>query len=119
MLELNIVPCANIDFTFLRYLRSVGMTSLHVVRTVEREWSDEMDNDLISRQAALNAIGDEPLAWTEGEYELGLQYQWQSDVDALNACFTQRLCICIEQRAVGRQAKFTDAIDLRHTRANR
>jgi hypothetical protein len=24
------------------------------------------------------------LAWTEGEYELGLQNQWQSDVDALN-----------------------------------
>ena len=41
-------------------------------------------NDLISRQAAIDALGEKPLAWTEGEYELGLQNQWQSDVDALN-----------------------------------
>ena len=41
--------------------------------------------DLISRQAAIDALGDTPLAWTEGEYELGLQNQWQSDVDALKA----------------------------------
>jgi len=40
--------------------------------------------DYISRQAAIDAIGEKPLAWTEGEYELGLQNQWQSDVDALN-----------------------------------
>ena len=40
-------------------------------------------DDLISRQAAINALGDKPLSWTEGEYELGLQNQWQSDVDAL------------------------------------
>lgn len=39
--------------------------------------------DLISRRAALDAIGDEPLVWMDGEYELGLQNQWQSDVDAL------------------------------------
>ena len=43
-----------------------------------------MNNDLISRQAAIDALGEKPLAWTEGEYELGLQNQWQSDVDALN-----------------------------------
>ncbi len=42
-------------------------------------------DDLISRQAAIDALGDKPLAWTEGEYELGLQNQWQSDVDALKA----------------------------------
>ena len=41
--------------------------------------------DLIERQAAVDALGDKPLAWTEGEYELGLQNQWQSDVDALKA----------------------------------
>jgi len=40
--------------------------------------------DTISRQAAIDALGEKPLAWTEGEYELGLQNQWQSDVDALN-----------------------------------
>ena len=42
-------------------------------------------SDLISRQAAIDALGEKPLAWTEGEYELGLQNQWQSDVDALKA----------------------------------
>lgn len=42
------------------------------------------ETDLISRQAAIDALGEKPLAWTEGEYELGLQNQWQSDVDALN-----------------------------------
>ena len=41
-------------------------------------------HDLISRQAAIDALGEKPLAWTEGEQELGLQNQWQSDVDALN-----------------------------------
>lgn len=41
-------------------------------------------DDLISRQAAIGALGEKPLAWTEGEYELGLQNQWQSDIDALN-----------------------------------
>ena len=41
-------------------------------------------SDLISRQAAIDALGEKPLAWTEGEYEFGLQNQWQSDVDALN-----------------------------------
>lgn len=42
------------------------------------------ETELISRQAAIDALGEKPLAWTEGEYELGLQNQWQSDVDALN-----------------------------------
>ena len=41
------------------------------------------ETDLIRRQAAIEALGDKPLAWTEGEYELGLQNQWQSDIDAL------------------------------------
>lgn len=40
-------------------------------------------SNLISRQDAIDALGEKPLAWTEGEYELGLQNQWQSDVDAL------------------------------------
>ena len=44
---------------------------------------EDATSDLIDRQAAIDALGDKPLAWTEGEYELGLQNQWQSDVDAL------------------------------------
>jgi hypothetical protein len=39
--------------------------------------------DAISRQAAIDALGEKPLAWVEGEYELGLQNQWENDVDAI------------------------------------
>lgn len=42
-------------------------------------------SDLISRQAAIDALGEKPLAWLEGEYELGLQQQWEADVDAIKA----------------------------------
>ena len=41
--------------------------------------------DCISRQAAIDALGEKPLAWTDGEYELALQQQWESDVDAIKA----------------------------------
>lgn len=41
-------------------------------------------DDLISRAAALEEIGEQPLSWSDGEYELGLQDQWASDVDAIN-----------------------------------
>lgn len=40
-------------------------------------------NDLISRQAAIDAIGEKPLAWIESEYEHGLQNQWERDMDAI------------------------------------
>lgn len=42
-------------------------------------------SDCISRQAAIDALGEKPLAWLEGEYELGLQNQWENDVDAIKA----------------------------------
>ena len=42
-------------------------------------------NDTIYRQAAIDALGEKPLAWTEGEYELGLQNQWEHDTDAIKA----------------------------------
>ena len=42
-------------------------------------------SDSISRQAAIDALGEKPLAWTEGEYELGLQQQWEADVNAIKA----------------------------------
>ena len=41
--------------------------------------------DLISRKAAIEALGEKPLAWTDSEYELALQQQWESDVDAIKA----------------------------------
>ena len=43
----------------------------------------EVGTDCISRQAAIEALGEQPLAWEQGEYEEGLQTQWESDVEAI------------------------------------
>lgn len=40
-------------------------------------------DDLISRKAAIDAIGEKPFALTGGEYEQGLQNQWERDVDKI------------------------------------
>ena len=40
-------------------------------------------NEFIYKADAINALGEKPLAWTEGEYELGLQNQWESDVESI------------------------------------
>ena len=45
----------------------------------------EVGTDCISRQAAIGALGEKPLAWEQGEYEEGLQTQWESDVEAIKA----------------------------------
>lgn len=47
--------------------------------------SDPM-SDLISKQAAIDALGEEPMVWcNENEYELGERNQWNSDVLAIKA----------------------------------
>lgn len=40
-------------------------------------------SDLISRQDALNALGEEPHVWTHSEYEIAERSQWRSDVEAI------------------------------------
>ena len=45
----------------------------------------ETMDDMISRQKAIDALGEKPLAWEQGEYEEGLQTQWESDVEAIKA----------------------------------
>lgn len=43
-------------------------------------------SDLISRQAAIDALGEEPEVWTgNDEYAQGLNNQWHYDVTALKA----------------------------------
>ena len=39
--------------------------------------------DTISRQAAIDALGEMPSVWTESEYELGSVSQWEADVEAI------------------------------------
>lgn len=41
--------------------------------------------DLIKRQDAIDALGERPLAWTQSEYETGLQNQYDSDVEAIQS----------------------------------
>lgn len=42
-----------------------------------------MKDYLIKLSDAIAALGEKPLAWVGAEYELGLQKQWQSDINAL------------------------------------
>ena len=44
----------------------------------------------ISLEEILNALGEKPLAWTEGEYEIGLQNQWEADVEAIKILFKEK-----------------------------
>ena len=55
-----------------------------------KEWKEESaqnvsNGELILRKAAIEALGEKPLAWTESEYETGLQNQWEADMDAIKA----------------------------------
>ena len=43
-------------------------------------------SDLISRQAAIDALGEEPMVWSgKDEYEQGLNNQWHYDMTAIKA----------------------------------
>ena len=45
-----------------------------------------MTNDLIDRQAAIDALGEEPEVWTgKDEYAQGLNNQWHYDRNAIKA----------------------------------
>ena len=39
--------------------------------------------DSVSRQAAIDALGERPISWTDFEYELGKQNQYDEDMLAL------------------------------------
>ena len=36
-------------------------------------------SDLISRQAAIEALGEEPMVWVDSDYEVAQRNQWQLD----------------------------------------
>lgn len=40
-------------------------------------------NDLISRQAAIEALGEEPLVWRDSDEEIAEHNQWERDVEAI------------------------------------
>ena len=43
------------------------------------------DGDLISRQAAIEALGEEPEVWNDTDEEIATRNQWQADVTAIEA----------------------------------
>ena len=43
-------------------------------------------DDLISRQSAIDALGEKPLVWDDlSDFDLGKAAQWSDDVDAIKA----------------------------------
>lgn len=42
-------------------------------------------DDLISRRAAIEALGEEPLVWHDDDAEVAERNQWRRDVAAINA----------------------------------
>ena len=38
-----------------------------------------MSDELISRKGAIFALGERPISWTDSDYELGLQHQYDID----------------------------------------
>lgn len=73
----NYVDCVNIEALRM---------AIEALKNSERkaESAQNVQNDdLISRKAAIDALGDEPWACTETKYKLGMQAQWESDVETL------------------------------------
>lgn len=48
-----------------------------------RNSHDRTTDDCISRQAAIDALGERPMLWVESDYELGARNQYDADVLAL------------------------------------
>lgn len=44
-----------------------------------------MKDDTISRQAAIDALGEEPPVWYDGEDEIAERNQWRRDVAAIKS----------------------------------
>lgn len=41
--------------------------------------------EFIEKQAAIDALGEEPVKWIDAEFDLGTQDQWRLDVKAIKA----------------------------------
>lgn len=61
--------------------------------------------DVISRQAAIDALGEEPLVWDDGEYELAERNQWRRDVAAIKGLPSAQTELENKIRAIGYTGK--------------
>ena len=50
-----------------------------------KDLAKDTGGDLISRQAAIDALGEEPPVWYDGEDEIAERDQWRRDVAAIKA----------------------------------
>ena len=65
---------------------TVGDLMLAVIQLHESMEPPNRQTDLISRQAAIKALGEEPLVWgDDDDYSLGQFNQWEDDIKALDA----------------------------------
>lgn len=54
--------------------------------------------DLISRQAAIDALGEEPMVWTDNDYAVGQKNQWQLDRLAIETVPSAQVWIPVSER---------------------
>jgi len=48
------------------------------------QWFEHVSaTDTISRQAAIDVLGEEPLVWCDGEDEIAERNQWKRDIEAI------------------------------------
>lgn len=79
-------------------MRNVDEVLVDVAEERLENWFDEVPSahpvakdinvpvkDCISRQEALDALGEEPLVWTDSEGEIAERSQWRMDVAAIKA----------------------------------
>ena len=52
---------------------------------VEMSEQPKMNDDLISRAEAIEALGEEPLVWCDEDYEIAERDQWRADIEAIKS----------------------------------
>ena len=74
-----------------------------------------MNDDLISRQAAIDALGEEPEVWTDSDAEIAERNQWRMDVAAIKAVPSapQKIAYLINPHPYGECSNCGQLIDIR------
>lgn len=70
--------------TVMTKMVTVCVTAV-LVRLIHMREVRKMTDDTISRAAAIDALGEEPPVWYDGEDEIGERNQWRRDVAAIKA----------------------------------
>ena len=58
-------------------------------------------DDLIRRQDAIDALGEPPMVWTDSDYEIGRENQYDSDVSAI-----QKVAAVEAERKIGHWKRY-------------